>query len=585
MSDPLGLSVGAINLVAVRTGRAPVMRRAVVTLFDHGPSFDQRPPEVGAPDENPELAGTGLTMRGFVERIGDPVPLVAPDGSTYRGEQLAADALDALGRSVGYGAPVWIAVPAHWGPGPVQALRTAVQSKPGLTPERATPILVDDATAAIAALRAEGGLPADGTVVLCDFGGSGTSITLVDATLSFAPIGPTVRYPGFSGAQTDQDILEYLLARLSDENRIDPARTAAVGSLARLRDACRAAKERLSEQAATTIAVELAEFSGNVGLTREELTNILSPPLAGALDAVVASLARNRVPAANVTAVAMVGGGANIPAVGARLSERLRATIVTTSRPDCAAATGAAILASREPPADRNAQAGVADTSTSMEPTAWAAGAAGAAATESATDGDQSATFRALAWSQDDSKAHEPVPYAGADYSYSSYPAPGSGGFDDSAAQPIEPEPLPWYKRPVVLFGLAAALALAATGGLAYTLTAERHPTDQTPSVTEPGEPSGADQNRAPSVVTVTVPGGGTSLSTIPAPPAPSPTDTTTSPSTTATESTSDTTQPTTTTSTHATTAHPTTSPPPSTTEQPAPSTAPAPVTAPTGPD
>ena len=48
MSDSLGLSIGMTNLVAARIGRAPVMRRSVLTLFN------DRAPEVGVPGENPE---------------------------------------------------------------------------------------------------------------------------------------------------------------------------------------------------------------------------------------------------------------------------------------------------------------------------------------------------------------------------------------------------------------------------------------------------------------------------------------------------------------------------------------------------
>ncbi len=39
-----------------------------------------------------------------------------------------------------------------------------------------------------------------------------------------------------------------------------------------------------------------------------------------------------------------------------------------------------------------------------------------------------------------------------------------------------EPGPLPWYKRPTILFGAAAAAVLLAVGGLAVTLTSStRH--------------------------------------------------------------------------------------------------------------
>ena len=68
MSDPLGLSIGATNLVAARVGRPPVMRRAVLTLFS------DRAPEVGVAAENPALNQPGVVLSGFVERVGDPVP-------------------------------------------------------------------------------------------------------------------------------------------------------------------------------------------------------------------------------------------------------------------------------------------------------------------------------------------------------------------------------------------------------------------------------------------------------------------------------------------------------------------------------
>ena len=70
MSDPLGLSIGTTNLVATRVGNQPVTRRSVLTLFSH------RAPEVGAPAHG-QTAEPGVTLAGFVERVGDPVPLVA----------------------------------------------------------------------------------------------------------------------------------------------------------------------------------------------------------------------------------------------------------------------------------------------------------------------------------------------------------------------------------------------------------------------------------------------------------------------------------------------------------------------------
>ncbi len=62
MFDPLGLSIGTTNLVAVRKGQSPVSRRAVLTLFP------DRAPELGVPVEDPDGSDTGTLMTGFVER-------------------------------------------------------------------------------------------------------------------------------------------------------------------------------------------------------------------------------------------------------------------------------------------------------------------------------------------------------------------------------------------------------------------------------------------------------------------------------------------------------------------------------------
>jgi hypothetical protein len=239
MSDALGLSIGMTNLVAARTGRPPVMRRSVLTLFDG------RDPEVGVPSEfsgNPSAQKPGMVLSGFVERVGDPVPLVAADGSPHRGEQVLVEALDAMARTVGGGAPVAIAVPAHWGAATVGALRGALRARPSLAPGGVAPALVPDSVAALSALQSAPGLPSNGVVVLCDFGGSGTSVTLADAGANFDTIGETVRYPDFSGDQIDQALLNHVVAGIAEASDSDPASTAAVGSLARLRNDCRVAK-------------------------------------------------------------------------------------------------------------------------------------------------------------------------------------------------------------------------------------------------------------------------------------------------------------------------------------------------------
>ena len=56
----------------------------------------------------------------------------------------------------------------------------------------------------------------------------------------------------------------------------DPASTAAVGSLARLRNDCRLAKEQLSAETATAVHAELPGFASDVRVTRTELEQLIA---------------------------------------------------------------------------------------------------------------------------------------------------------------------------------------------------------------------------------------------------------------------------------------------------------------------
>src|ERR1700741_1860766 len=143
MSDGVGLSAGATNLVAVVVGRAAVTRSPVVTLYPH------RPPEVGGPSENPNLTERGLIITDFVDRVGDPVGIVAADGSSHLADKVLADALRAMLFTVGSppSGPAAITYPAHWRPAAVDALRNALASVPELQQPTAAPV-ISDATAA-----------------------------------------------------------------------------------------------------------------------------------------------------------------------------------------------------------------------------------------------------------------------------------------------------------------------------------------------------------------------------------------------------------------------------------------------------
>jgi molecular chaperone DnaK (HSP70) len=201
MAEAIGLSIGATRFAGVQLGRTAVTRHSVLTLYH------QRQPELGVPGENPNLVSPGLVVTGFVERVGDPVGMVAGDGSVHRAELLVADALRELLYSVTSGRPpvkpALVTHPAHWPRAAVDALRSALTHVPGWSGAGQPITLLSDAAAAISALQSDPGVPARGVIALCDFGGTGTSITLVNASRGYAPLGPTVRHTEFCGDLID----------------------------------------------------------------------------------------------------------------------------------------------------------------------------------------------------------------------------------------------------------------------------------------------------------------------------------------------------------------------------------------------
>ncbi|WP_204807005.1 Hsp70 family protein [Mycobacterium riyadhense] len=551
----LGLSIGATNLAAVTADHA-LTRKPVLTLYR------QRPSEVGVPPENPRLYEPGLVITDFVDRVGDPVEIVAADGSMHRSEALVADGLRALGYAATGGRPlpdsVAVTYPAHWGPAAVDALSAALSRVSEWSRGAQPPSLIPDAAAALFAVRANPGLPARGIVAVCDFGGSGSSITVVDADGEYQPVAATVRYHDFCGDLIDQALLTYVMAEIPSTGPFDPAGTFAIGSLARLRTECRNAKQQLSSSTVTTLG-DLPGMRGEVRLTRNELEDTIRGSLDGFVGALDQTLGRSGIRAAKLVAIVSVGGVANIPAITTTLSGRFGVPVVTTPRPQLTAAIGAALRAAGGP---ADASATVLTPKASTPPVTAPAVSAPAPAANGMVDAPVSVLQPALAWSEadDDSRA---TPAGTGEY-------PGSlGGSGFTAARPqlsfdrdsrveAEPKPtiIPWYRLPaVIIIGTVVAVLLVGTAVVIGLSSSDNKPAPATGVTTVPS--SSAPPAAPPSTDTGTT--GPTPETSQPAPPtqqAPPP------PPAPATE-----------------TPLPTTPPPPTTTEAPPATTTPPPVT------
>ena len=531
----LGLSVGATNLAAVTAERA-VTRKPVLTLFR------QRPPEVGVPSENPMLNEPGLVISDFVDRVGDPDDIVVADGTTHRSETLVADALRALSYAVtdGRALPDAVAVthPAHWGPTAVDSVRVAL----GRVSEwsRGPLTLLPDSVAALMALQANPGVPNRGIIAVCDFGGTGTTVALLDAADGYQAVGPAVRYREFSGDLIDQALLTHVVADLSSAGSFDTSATSAIGSLTRLRGACRHAKEELSSTIAITLTADVPGYRGDIRVTRDELDDAIRQPLDRFITVVHEILQRNGIRAEDLTAIALVGGGASIPTVTTTLSEQLGAPIITAPRPQLTAATGAALRAAR----------GLADSETTLAPTA--AGTVADATTRSEIPVEPRPA-PALAWSEEADDDSGIVPIRPGEYpeqsSTAGLAAPRPQASLDRDSHPVATRPVAeaWYRRPVVVMVATALAVLAIGAGIMITLrhTSGNAPTTPSPGVsTAPGTDNQAPATSPPSSTELDT---GTPPSTTSAAPTTTTTTTTAAPTTTSSAAPTTTEPPTTT--------------------------------------
>ena len=493
----LGLSVGATNLAAVTADNA-IARKPVLTLYR------QRPPEIGVPGENPRLDEPGLVISGFVDRVGDPIGIVAADGSVHRSENLLADGLRALAYAATAGnvLPGNLAVtyPAHWGPTAVEALGSAL-SRVTEWSNPARPItLIPDAAATLFAVRANPGIPARGTVAICDFGGSGTNITLMDAAGDYQPLAPTVRHHDFSGDLIDQALLTTVMANVPSTGGFDPSGTSAIGSLSRLRSGCRVAKEQLSSSTVTTLTEELPGVDGDIRLTRNELDDAIRDSLNTLVSVLDEALVRNGI--RDLVAVVSVGGGAHIPAVTTKLSGHFRVPVVTTPRPQLAAAIGGALRAARGPgdtsatvltPAAAPAGVASAVAPSAVAPSAVAppvpvppAPEAGPMLIAAPPSEPVSSMMPALAWSDTDSRV---MPASGSGYTSArpalNFEAPARSRREKSRPEKANPI-LPWQRLPgLVIIGTAVAVLLVGIA-VAIGFSDEKPATTPAPGVSAP---------------------------------------------------------------------------------------------------
>lgn len=181
MAAGLGISIGSATLVAVTDGST-------------GETQQVRLPSALQLDD-------GSVITGFVERVGDPIPILAADGTEYRGEALAATAVGALVDQAGgnEGPTVVLAHPVGWNRHTARTMESALDDV-GI--HGAT--LVAEPAAVMAWLAASGTVVSDGLTVVYDLGARSLDVTMMSTTDGRSEIfGKPLRSEDIGGDEFD----------------------------------------------------------------------------------------------------------------------------------------------------------------------------------------------------------------------------------------------------------------------------------------------------------------------------------------------------------------------------------------------
>lgn len=346
----LGVVVGSVNSVAAidpdgsgaadGSGYVTVARTTALRLSPDAP------PVLGA-DPRSLQAGRhskDVLLDGFAARVGDPVGILADDGSTYTGEDLMATAIGCLVHDASidlHSSPTIVATyPTAWPHYTVEALRNALD-RAGFAD--VTP--VPEATAAVRWLESARGPLGDGAVVVYDLGGCTLDVTVMRTGAQACIIGKPIRSEDIAGSEFDHLTMQYVLANADTGTEFDPFDPATERALAQLRARSARAKETLSSDTETALAVELPGVHREVRLVRGELEDLLRAPLLTSIELVREAVRMAGLDLTDISQVLLTGGGAAIPLVAELISTELGLPVVAAARPEQTAALGAAMLA------------------------------------------------------------------------------------------------------------------------------------------------------------------------------------------------------------------------------------------------
>jgi hypothetical protein len=216
------------------------------------------------------------------------------------------------------------------------AYRTAEQAhsiRSAVSRQRHRVHLVPETAATLTYLRHTGEVAQHATVAIVDFGESGLSVAVVDqvdGTVLHAD-----RTSHVSGTGIDDLVYHHVVGSLATPH---PLRHLDRDLLSAR---CRVAKEQLSSEPNAHVDIDLQGIRP-IEISRSRFEEIAAPTVRVAVEFICATVADSPRPP---DALALVGGGANIPAIASAVADAFTARVIAVPEPDTATAKGAALLA------------------------------------------------------------------------------------------------------------------------------------------------------------------------------------------------------------------------------------------------
>lgn len=349
MTFQLGIDLGTTFSTAA------VLRDGRVEVLTLGTRSSAVPTVVFVRDDGVVLVGEAAEARGvgepdrvareFKRRLGDPTPLVL-GGAPYGAERLAAYVLEhivarATERMGGRPSSVVITHPASYSTYRLDLLREAA-----VLAGCGDALLLPEPQAAAWHYAHDHRVERDETVAVFDFGGGTLDTAVVRAVPGgFDLLGDPQGLDRFGGIDIDDAVFEHVREQVddlfpdTDAQMDDPAWRSA---MARLRIECRTAKERLSDDVETVIAVATPAGSQQLQLRRWQLEAMVRPRVGDAVRALERATESAGLTMAEVSRVLLVGGTSRIPLVRVMLAEATGRPIALDADPETTIALGAA---------------------------------------------------------------------------------------------------------------------------------------------------------------------------------------------------------------------------------------------------